>query len=324
MKFSSIFSGILILVLLDIECSKDSMVGPSTESGNPQIVAVVLGADELPAQSVSVTAYRNSLTKDTMAAPSGAFSVATSLTDNKGKCTFGKLPPGVYTIEATDSRQGNKAMVSGLIIDRADTQVRDTLHLSNPGMMRGVVSRGGIKGQSSLVNNVLGDGGIMVIIQEIEAAPRNTAQDGRYQFSSMSPGTYTLLFYAADGFYSARRTVVVNPGDTTEIDLVILKPLAIYPPRGFSVSTHEVVSSDPLPIVKLTWNRVVFDSLRWYEVERIDIAGSLDKTITTTDTLYSDTLVSIPSGTTLNYVVRSVDRAFNRSYNAGPLEVVIK
>jgi hypothetical protein len=32
----------------------------------------------------------------------------------------------------------------------------------------------------------------------------------------------------------------------------------------------------------------------------------------------------MPKGSIIDYVVRSVDRAFNRSPNAGPVEIVVK
>lgn len=324
MKYLCVFFLMALIGALHFFCTSH-LAGPSTEQPNPQIVALVIDSSTRPVAGITVTAYRVIDYHDSLQQPSGATSVAVGETNADGRCAFDKLPAGAYSLEAADSQTGKRALSSGIVVTTPESRFFDTLRLAYPGAIAGVVSRGGISGTVGMQNKQLSDAAIMVIIQEIETAPRITAQDGKYRFSGLPPGTYTVFYYATDGFYSAKKTVVVASGDTVHVDTTILRPLGMHPPRGFSFTyTENSALGSTASVVKFSWNRVAFDSLRWYEVERIDLVGPFDKTVTTTDTLLVDTLTAIPVGTTLNYVVRSVDRAFNRSPNAGPLEVVVK
>jgi hypothetical protein len=306
-------------------CTPVPVAGPSTEEGNPQIVAIVIDNNQ-PVNGAIVKAYRISSYSDTSQAPSGATSVAAGQTDKHGRIAFDSLAAGTYAIEATDLQTSRSAMSSRITIEDSSSKSQtDTLLLGTPGTIRGVVTRGGIPGVVPSQNTVLRDGAIMVIIQELEVSPRLTPQNGTYRFTSLPPGTYTILYYATDGFFSARRTATVVAGDTAVIDTVTLRPVPrLLPPKGFQLSYPDSGTSNDSDIVRLSWQKLDFDSLRWYEVERIDLAGSFDKTFQVTDTALADTVEALPAGTTLNYVIRSVDRAFNRSANAGPLEVVVR
>jgi hypothetical protein len=325
MKYLCVSFLMALISALHFFCTNSPVAGPSTEQPNPQIVAVVIDSSTRPIAGITVTAYRVINYSDSLQQPPGATSVAVGQTNADGRCAFDKLPAGAYSLEAADTQTGKRALSSGVVVTKPDSHFFDTLRLAYPGAITGVVSRGGISGTVGNQNKQLSDAAIMVIIQEIETAPRITAQDGKYRFSGLPAGTYTVFYYATDGFYSAKKTVVVKSGDTVHVDTTILRPLGMHPPKGFTFRYSEKgPSGSGAAIVNFSWNRVVYDSLRFYEVERIDLTGSFDKLFTTTDTLLADTLTAIPVGTTLNYVVRSVDRAFNRSANAGPLEVVVK
>ncbi len=113
---------------------------------------------------------------------------------------------------------------------------------------------------------------------------------------------------------------MVNPGKDTLLDTVLLKPVPrLIPPSGFHAGYDSGAG-----IVRLYWQKVNYADLRWYEVERIDLSGSRDSIFTTIDTTAVDSLTSFVAGDTLDYVVRSVDSAFNRSQNAGPLEIIVR
>ena len=157
----------------------------------------------------------------------------------------------------------------------------------------------------------------MVIAQEI-ALSFITPSDGSYLFAGMPADTYTVIYYATDGFISARRSVIIHPGDTVIVDTVFLKPSKLLPPKGFTASYDTLAG-----LVHLSWQKVDYDSLRWYEVLRFDLAGPYDDTIRTIDTFVVDSINSIPPGTALTYVIRSVDRALNTSDNAGPVEIKV-
>jgi hypothetical protein len=304
-------------------CAPAPVAGPSTEESNPQIIAMVVD-DKKPVQGAAVNACRITAYNDTIQIPSGAISAASGQTDINGRCIFDSLPAGTYSIEAIDPATNRRAFSSGINITDADSNSRiDTLQLALPGTITGVVSRGGVPGVVASQNTNLQDAAIMVIVQEIEVTPKITPQNGSYSFSSLPPGTYTILYYATDGFFSAKRAVTVNTGSVTPVDTVILRPVPrLLPPKGFNLSYD--TSNGSFSVVHLSWDKVSFDSLRWYEVERIDLTGPFDTTFTITSTTVTDTIRTIPPATILNYVVRSVDRAFNKSSNAGPLEVVVK
>jgi hypothetical protein len=193
----------------------------------------------------------------------------------------------------------------------------DTLILAATGSLQGTVTRNKVLGNAS--NQNLKDGFIQVKIGEIDRSSI-TGPDGAYSFSNLPAGVYTIYYYATDGFFSAKReNIAVPSGVNTVVDTVILTPVPrLVPPKGLRAVYDTSASS-----VSLSWQRVLFDSLRWYELERIDLAGPRDTIIICADTLYRDTLTGFSKGTVLDYVIRSVDKAFNRSANAGPVEITV-
>ena len=302
-------------------CTDTRISGPSTEQGNPQIVAVVVDTVKHPVQNAIVTVFLAASNNDSTLQPSGALKVAMTRTDELGKCAFDSLSPGIYSLKATDSdssRSVLKADISISVIHPPQPEFSDTLVLAVPGSIQGVVTRGGVPGDVS--NQNLGDAFIQVKIGEIDRFTV-TGPDGKYSFQALPTGTYSIYYYASDGFYTAKReNVMVNPGKDTLLDTVLLKPVPrLIPPSGFHAGYDSGAG-----IVRLYWQKVNYADLRWYEVERIDLSGSCDSIFTTIDTTAVDSLTSFVAGDTLDYVVRSVDSAFNRSQNAGPLEIIVR
>lgn len=302
------------IVALHLLCTHAPVSGPSTEEGNPQITAVVVDSLRKPVPGVWVITHRIAQLADTLQIPSGATKIDSGLTDVSGQCSFDSLSPGTYSIEAKDLSSNRRAIRTRITIDdsAADPGLTDTLVLGRPAAFRGVVSRGGMQSNQNLQNAA-----IMVIVHEI-ALSFITPSDGSYSFAEMPAGTYTVIYYATDGFISARRTVIINPGDTVTVDTVFLKPSKLLPPKGFS-GTYDTLAG----LVHLSWQKVDYDSLRWYEVLRFDLTGPYDDTLCTVDTFVVDSVSSIPAGTALTYVIRSVDRALNPSDNAGPVEIEV-
>ncbi len=313
---SALTSGVILYLL----CNRAPISGPSTEEGNPQIVAVVVDNHKKPVEGATVIVYNISPYTDTLQVPSVAIFITANVTDRAGCCELYNLPSGVYTIIAKCPTSDHSAFRSGITINETALSYPsiDTLILNPPGGFRGVVTRGGVAGNVQSQNVNLRDAAIMVIIQEA-AYSMITPPNGEYSFSGLPVGIYTVIYYATDGFFSARRIVDVEAGRTILVDTVVLKPLPrLLPPKGFSLFYDTVEAS-----VSISWNPLLFDSLRWYEAERIDLTGPYDTVFTTTDTILADYVGKIPAGTTLNYVVHSVDRAFNKSMNAGPLKIIV-
>ena len=311
--------------LMQLLCNIAPVAGPSTEEGNPQVVAVVVDSLKNPVPGISVSAFRLPSGNDSLQVPTVATTAATGVTDNSGRCEFDSLAPGTYSFEASNQTASLRALGSSISFSADEKKsFTDTLMLSRPGSFKGVVSRGGVPGVVASQNTNLVDGAIMVIIQEIGLSAI-TPPSGAYSFPSLPPGAYTVIYYATDGFFSAKRTVIIDAGEALTGDTVILKPVPrLLPPKGCTVSYGKTDTSSDTGPVRIEWQPVDFDSLRWYEVERFDLAGPFDTVLITTDTFVIDDVAAIPAGTILNYVVRSVDRAFNKSANAGPYEVVVK
>jgi len=294
--------------------------GPSTEEGNPQIIATVVDSGNRPVAGAQVIAYLMPVNSDTTAQPGSALNAASTQTDADGSCLFEGLPPGRYSVVATDNAGYHSAIRSDIMITVMvpdAPEFSDTLILAATGSLEGTVTRNKVLGNAS--NQNLKDGFIQVKIGEIDRSSI-TGPNGAYSFSNLPAGVYTIYYYATDGFFSAKReNIVVPSGVNTFVDTVILTPVPrLVPPKGLR-SVYDTSASS----VSLSWQRVLFDSLRWYELERIDLAGPRDTVIICADTLYIDTLTGFPKGTVLDYVIRSVDKAFNRSANAGPVEITV-
>ena len=302
-------------------CTDSRLSGPPTEQPNPQIVAVVVDTVKHPVQNAIVTIYLSASNTDSTLQPSGALKVAVTWTDALGKCTFDSLSPGIYSLKATDSdsiRSILKTDISISVIHPPQPEFSDTLVLSAPGSIHGVVTRGGVPG--IIVNQNLHDAFILVKIGEINQSAI-TGPDGKYSFPRLPTGNYSIYYYASDGFYTAKReNILVSTGKDTMIDTVLLKPVPrLIPPSGFHTDYDTAAA-----IVRLYWHRVDYADLREYKVKRFALAGLRDSAFTTVDTTMVDSVKSFAAGDTLDYVVSSVDNAYDESQNAGPAEIIVK
>lgn len=311
----------LTAALLLAACTDIRLAGPSTEQGNPQIVATVVDNSKHPVEGALITIYIVPQNSDSDQAPQSAIVAVELHADASGTGRFENLPPGKYSIGAFDSASNRSAIVSNITLaglKPATPVFSDTIVLVAPGGIKGVVSRGGVAG--NVTNQNLRDGFIQVKIGEIDRSTV-TGPDGKYTFENLPSGAYTVYFYATDGFYSSRmENVAVASGAVSIADTVVLKPVPrLLPPKSLGAFYDSAGG-----IVRLSWRKVAIDSLRWYEVERVNITAIHDTVFITSDTLWSDTVAGMPSGTVLDYVVRTVDKAFNRSENAGPVEIRVR
>jgi hypothetical protein len=298
--------------------------GPSTEEGNPAVMTgVVLDSSGAPVSGARIIVYSS---MDAPGVPESeappSIPVAGTVSAGDGTFSFAELYEGIYILESYNEDGTAYAMKKHVVVT-GDSTPRgdvDTLVLGAPGTIRGVVSRGGVRG---IYSNVLLDNAfIQVRTKEIDRG-YVTATDGAYELSGVPAGVYTLLFYASDGFFTAvRESVEVECNVVTEVDTVVLQriPWASPPkPEGLSALYDTAAAT-----VALTWEPVVVADLRGYEIERIDSLWQTDTLVTTTDTTYVDDISAIPSGARIYYVVRSVNAAFMRSANEGPVEIEVR
>jgi hypothetical protein len=302
-----------------LPCVFGCTMGPSTEQGNPQIVAVVVDNQKNPVSGATVIVYALDENRDSTQLPTSPQKVAVASTDPAGSCFFDSLPPGAYSLKAigSDSTQAAVAAdIAVVTVHPVHPAFSDTLMLNPTGALHGVVTRGGVIGTSQ--NGNLRDGNIVVKIREIDRFTI-TGPDGRYSFKGLPPGVFALYFYASDGFYTSKREGIrVRSGGDTLIDTVTLSAVPrLVPPAGLRALYDTVAAT-----VSLTWHKVNYPDLQFYQVERIDRNGPYGATLKTTDTSIVDSIGAVPAGDTLNYVICSFDKAFNRSLNAGPAVVV--
>jgi hypothetical protein len=295
------------------------MSGPSTEQGNPQIVAVVVDTLRKPVQNATVVIYSVPLNSDSSLQPVGPETTAIGKTNGTGTCSFDSIPNGLYALFASDSGRARAAMSAKIALSGnrpATSAYSDTLVLGATGSIKGVVTRNGVPG--IIQNAQLKDGFIQVKMAEIDRFTI-TGPDGKYSFVNLPAGVYSIYYYASDGFYTSKRQdIVVATGMETIADTVKLKPVPrLLPPTGL-----KAIYDTAAGIVTLSWQKVTYADLRWYEVDRIDISTPNIRSFIAVDTTAMDTLGGIATGDTIDYVVRSFDNSFIRSQNSTPVEIV--
>jgi hypothetical protein len=316
MRFS-----ILIFTLFYIcSCNRD-LAGPTTEQGNPQIVAVIIDSLNTPVAGIPVSLLVFQQNDDTLhneqVLPTNAIKISTAKSTSDGKCTFSNLSSGNYRIVASDSTRNLSVASKNIVLgDLIDTSFYDTLVLQKPGIIKGVVKRNG-----EISNQQLQNGFIQIRIRELEQF-FITDPSGNYAFYNLPSGIYSIYYYAPDGFYTSRiDKVAVTPGETTIIDTVTLRPYQkLLPPANF-----KAVYDTATALLHFSWTAVNFQKLRYYEIQRnCDDLEVLEKKWKTLSTILTDTLLAIPDGTRFSYVIHSVDSVYTLSLNAGPIEIQVR
>jgi len=294
------------------------MAGPTTDEGNPQLIAVVLDSYRHPVGKAEVSVFRLDSKADSTDTIAEIFKVAAGITGADGICKFNNLISGQYSIQGFDA-DGNITGVKTdiILVSPVNKTLTDTIILTPPGGIKGVVIRGPYDGSPQ--NKKIENGFIQVKLREIDMS-FITNPDGKYQFNGVPEGVYTLMYYAADGYYTSTvENVTVRSDKTISLDTVVLEKFpALVPPANLR-SRFDSTNS----VVNLSWNAVDYAYLRWYEVQRIDPDGKYTFTWHTVDTLTADTVRSLPSGLKIFYIVRSVDDSFNLSRNSNPVEITL-
>ena len=298
--------------------------GPSTEEGNPQIIATVVDSSNRAVTGAIVVAYLMPANSDSGAQPLSARNAASVPTGPDGSCFFEGLDPGRYSLVATDNAGNRSAMQSGIIITVKapdSPEFSDTLVLAATGGIRGIVTRNGVQG---VTNQNLKDGGIQVKIGEIDRSYL-TGPDGAYSFSNLPAGSYTLYFYAYEFYCAKRESIVVEADLSASLDTVILTPwprLLLVPPNGL-----RAVYDTSAGFIALRWQQVRYDSLRWYKVQRINLTDMRETDFICLDTIFTDTIAGIPAETVLDYAVCSVgmvDGKLSQSASTAPVEITVE
>jgi len=301
-------------------CTGNQMAGPTTEEGNPPVLTgMVVYTDKKPAGMTKVSLYRSRNEIDSVS-PAGITEAETWITtDSNGEYKFNTLASGNYVLEFASIDGKQFAFRKNIQIREGSKIVLDTVELEAPGVICGTVTRGGVIGFNSLERE---DGFIDVFINEIN---RHTVtnMDGEFEMTDVPAGIYTLIFYAADGFYIySKDSVTVKTADKTSLQKVQLVRIPwLPPPKPFDlVATYDRQTRQ----ATLIWKFFANANIIGFHVERRVNQLLVDTIFTTTDLRYIDTLTDINSGTSVYYVVRSVNDRFVQSYNEGPVSVTVE
>lgn len=321
MKYLSL---IIIIILLIMSCSVDDFAGPTTEQGNPQIIALVLDSLNNPVPNISATLLvipqaDTSDRYDSLIPPGNAIKVNTSKSSQDGKCFFSNLAAGSYRIVATDNVRNMSVTSENIIVSEDnDTSIHDTLVLQQSGRIQGTVVR-----DVALNNQNLQNGFIQIRMLELDRFIV-TVPSGHYSFDSLPYGRYTLYYYATDYYVEHVENINVAPGKTTVIDTVVLrryKDQLLVPPTDFQ-ALYDTANG----VVILSWSPVTIQNFKHYKIERhCDEQENLERAWKTTATSFTDTIVAIPDKTIFSYVAYTVDASYVRSSkNAGPIQIQVK
>ncbi len=316
-----IFSGLTLFPLL-IGCGKGKDVagGSVTETGNA-LVGFVQDVVGNPVANAKVCIYKTNITEDSVNKnrPDPVIIVDSMYTDGQGQFHFLGLRPGIYSIDGSMSSANLFAAKKGIFFDSTRT-VTDTLVLKRAGTIRGLVYKGANIAPFSL------SGFILVNIEGLYNHLTIADPYGQYTIGDIPEGVYTLGFYSNDNNYLNLfiDSIRVIPDSITNITLVTLAESPNAPPPRPTGFTAQYDTANGL--VYLRWNQLKFTNLLGYKIIRkIQYNESLgDESPVLLDTSYVDTVSDLINNSKVIYLLHSIDKAYNESLNAGPIEFVIK
>ncbi len=248
--------------------------------------------------------------------------VDSAITDLLGKVHFKNRAVGKYTLEATDTANGEAALAR-INFNLPNTKM-DTLKFAATGSISGNITRnnqwvtGFFKQNENIRISLSGTSHVVY-----------TDYKGDYTLKDIAPGNYQLISYALPESYFSPDTqfVTVNPS----VSLVFPQRAAQYnpnkeppKPRGFM---RKSVSRN---FVALEWQAITnYPLLKGYEVVRMDSALSILKISGLLhDITYTDTISTMPKGKKLLYALRVYNTQGKISGNVGdsaglPIEWVV-
>jgi Concanavalin A-like lectin/glucanases superfamily/Domain of unknown function (DUF2341) len=210
-RFHFIFVSLLGLALIS-GCIFDSQSkvagkGGSSETTNGMVVGYVKKSDASPAQNVRVILRtRNFLKNGSTSLPKTSLSKGETVTDAQGKYVFEAVEPGDYLLEAND--QGKLGVVQDFSTGDKDTIALGSLHLKPTGIVVGTVNESLPKRAKAKVQ-----------IYGLDRLALVDSVTGRFIFSDLPEGTFTLRVSLSDSTLAARDIAGVNSqsADTNDI-----------------------------------------------------------------------------------------------------------
>lgn len=242
--------------------------------------------------------------------------VDSAWTGADGRVLFADRPAGLYTLEAVGAAgtagagtagAGAKAVRVGVL--PAKDAAPDTLRLAATGSLAGYAGRQGHWCSHSAKEND-------DIEVSLAGTPYLTATDkmGHYSLAGVPVGSFRAVIYALPRgcFYSDTLKLAVRAGADTALPFVAARPNPAYIP----VPGNLRLAAASRAKARLEWKPVSsgYPELRGYEVLRREGAKVPVSSGVFRDTVWTDDVSAVPTGTALDYVVR----VWNTSGLAGP------
>ncbi len=309
---------IVLLVVLIWNCSNNGpiLAGPVTVAGNPKCALTGVAHDALgnPVAGAGIFVYKiDASTNDGF--PNTPEIIAFVYTNGMGQFQFVGLRPGTYTLDGSLLSSNLFATQKDILFD-STALIIDTLVLKKPGIIKGVVK----------YDFQTNSGYVQVNVEGLYKRNRQIManhETGEYEIDDVPEGLYTIGFYSYDYINQFVDSVHVVMDSVICLDTIFLqvRPDAPPPkPHGFTAQ-YDTAGA----LVTLKWNSVGISSLAGYKVMRkIQSGDVIEISPILTDTFYVDSIAGIPNGSMVMYLVKSIDKAYNESLNAGPVEISIK
>lgn len=292
------------------------VAGPVTVVGNPKVAftGIALDGSGNPVESAKVYVYKISAATN-VRFPNTPEIVDSANTDSEGQFLFSGLRSGIYALDGSLPSENLYASINGINFD--STQILTiTLVLKKPGIIKGVINYDYPISNSFVLVNVEG-------LYKRNHLMMADNQSGEYELSNVPEGYYTIGFFSYDYKTRFLDSVYVASGSILTLDTIVLQMRPDLPPPIPTGFTAEYDTGNA--VVVLQWNPVQLSKLLGYRVIRKIQPGEINNISTVlTDTTYIDSVAGIPKGSSVIYLVKAVDKAYNESQNAGPIEIVIK
>lgn len=243
-----------------------------------------------------------------------------ALTDAGGLVSYANLKAGRYTLDAS-APDGSRAALAGvqsrLVAPApgatAGSEAVDTLRLAAPGTLKASATRQSVW----CTHQFKLDDFIVFHLLDLPGLASSDAY-GKVELAGLPAGTRKVVVRAQPFgcFEPDTVTAELRPGEVTELPRVTLRPAADYIPRLAGLR----IASATRAAAHLAWSPApqAYPDLAGYEVLRRDADHKvIAASPLLADTLWSDNLSSLPSGTRINYVVRVTDKAGRRGPPGG-------
>lgn len=194
-------SHLFAIAALLAACSDDRAAGTGSQTGNSVVAGRLLHSDATtPDTGDSVELKPASWTGDTSSS-----SPRTSITDSLGWYRFEDVPPGLWTLESRDRREGWKRTLR--VTPDRDTLLPDAIPVAYGTLVVEVH-----------LNDQLRQGTLRVLGRDTSYSLMTANRTIFVTVRDLSPGVHTFVIRGADGSFLQQAVATVHSGTTDSVD----------------------------------------------------------------------------------------------------------